>query len=314
VTSWLTPPGTKSSLLSQIIEKSPILLLFTPRNQMAGLAPYYDLLRETALEFYNCNSSTSVKSLIQHLILKRYALQQELNHLKEKCASYISSFQEYKSCKYCTQQCCQSIESNQFPLNKCSCVACLYSGEQKKISSKSNCDKIISKTIKHVKIPNYLLFHSCANIDFEYPLNYGSYHHISVNCHDQNFKDEFASDILYGSKSVGVQDDRVMKLLQIMEKKKCRHFYVAMNYSNVSFPNVSQVIASDWRSNFSGLGCRTNRTLSFVAMDAIEFHTFAEHLGFDILNHPHQTIVVILEAKQETQYHLEGEINKNSLG
>lgn len=314
VTTWLTPPGTKSSLLSQIIEKSPTLLLFTPRNQMAGLSPYYDLFRETALEFYNCNSSVSVTTLIQHLILKRYALQQELIYLKEKCASYIASVQEYKNCKNCNQQCCQFIESTQFSLNKCTCLACLYSIEQKdKKSSKSNCDKMISKVIKHMKFPSYLLFHSCSNIDFKYPLNYGSYHHMSVNCHAGNTKDEFSSDLYHTSKSMGVQDDRVVKLLQIMEKKKCRHFYVAMNYSQVNFPNVSQVMSPNWKNNFSGLGCRTNRTLAFAAMDAIEFHTFAEHLGFDILNHPHQTIVVILEAKQETQYHLEGEINKSTL-
>lgn len=47
--------------------------------------------------------------------------------------------------------------------------------------------------------------------------------------------------------------------------------------------------------SISGLSCKTNQTLSFLAMDSLLYHTFAERLGVNVLKHPKKTVLLIMD-------------------
>lgn len=63
----------------------------------------------------------------------------------------------------------------------------------------------------------------------------------------------------------------------------------------------------------SGLGCDVNKTLSFMAIDSVLYHTFAERLGIDILNYENKTAALILDHENESTYRLKGEISLDSV-
>ncbi|XP_022257420.1 thioredoxin domain-containing protein 11-like isoform X2 [Limulus polyphemus] len=83
---WVSPSQKKSRMLSEVMENFPTLVLFTPRNLVHGISPYYDLVREVVLDYYNCNSSIYVASVIQKLFQRRQQAEMDLKELREKCS------------------------------------------------------------------------------------------------------------------------------------------------------------------------------------------------------------------------------------
>lgn len=49
--------------------------------------------------------------------------------------------------------------------------------------------------------------------------------------------------------------------------------------------------------NISGLGCKTNMSLTFIAMDSLMQRDLAERLGIDISNRKDKTVAVIVNEK-----------------
>lgn len=47
----------------------------------------------------------------------------------------------------------------------------------------------------------------------------------------------------------------------------------------------------------SGLACKSNRTISFLAMDSTKYELFAERLGVDIHNVEMKTAAVLLDSE-----------------
>ncbi|XP_076324954.1 thioredoxin domain-containing protein 11-like isoform X2 [Tachypleus tridentatus] len=83
---WITPSQKKSKMLSEVMENFPTLVLFTPHNLIHGISPYYDLVREVVLDYYNCNSSIYVTSVIQKLFQRRQQAEMDLKELTKKCS------------------------------------------------------------------------------------------------------------------------------------------------------------------------------------------------------------------------------------
>ena len=74
---WITPIALKSDTLSVKLLSEPTLILFTPRSLILNISPYYDILREVAMDYYNCDNSLQIKSLIHRIILRRRAERRE---------------------------------------------------------------------------------------------------------------------------------------------------------------------------------------------------------------------------------------------
>src|SRR5699024_977404 len=61
-------------------------------------------------------------------------------------------------------------------------------------------------------------------------------------------------------------------------------------------------------ANFTGLSCRTNRTLKFFSLDSALYPAFAESLGIDVFNVPHSTVALIIDPSNENVHVLNHEI------
>ena len=66
-------------------------------------------------------------------------------------------------------------------------------------------------------------------------------------------------------------------------------------------------------SLISGLACKHNRTFTLFAMDSVNYFTFAEHLGVDLLEKENMTAAIIIDHENESTYLLNQHINLSSL-
>ena len=93
----------------------------------------------------------------------------------------------------------------------------------------------------------------------------------------------------------GVGDERSASALQeAFALEKCRRLRRARTVHQPIFPHPAYHRKSP--RQFTGLACRTNRTISLIAMDSLQFHQFAEGLGVNVLKKSDNTAVVIFNV------------------
>lgn len=96
--------------------------------------------------------------------------------------------------------------------------------------------------------------------------------------------------------SVGENDERSpSNLLKLWRRNKCREFVFAETIQPAIFEKKNENERND--HNISGLACRTNKSLTFVAMDSLLFYHFAERLGIDVTNSKDKSAVAIINEK-----------------
>ncbi|XP_054718361.1 thioredoxin domain-containing protein 11-like [Uloborus diversus] len=316
VSEWITPPGVKSKILAETIENKPTIILFTPRNILLEYSPYYSLFKEVALDYNNCKDHQLIKSLIHRLVLRRHVLQEELTKIIEKCHRNDS---EHSSdiCRrrpdLCDLTCCRTTNFKLKLTQTCLCRMCLHhfieNLEQMKLSECENTLELILKSFNVKELTN---FRNCSDVEVSFPVKFGSYRQLSIHCGTE-LPSKAINKGLSEKEISELKDDMILAMIQNNEKRLCHRLRYALNYSELNFPSFPTSDNNTWQNNFSGLGCQTNRTLTFIAMDVILYHSFAENLGIDVSNNHHQTTAVIIETTQEKQYVLEGLINKKSL-
>ncbi|UYV82873.1 TXNDC11 [Cordylochernes scorpioides] len=262
VSQWLTPPGIKSTLLAEVV-RTPTLFLFTPRHLLLPITPYYNVLRDVALEYYNCNKSSGAKSIQHRGALRKYTLQQEVSRLGDKCLRWS-----------CPNSCCQSVAPPP-SASLCTCSACLcLNGTTPEL-----CRHTLSRAMPSLHLSPLQL---CDRLPVSYPLHYAHFGHVLVTCKPGD------------SRHAPSPDDRVQRLQEREQKKPCKVLRQSMEYSEVRFPQPSSPPGSD---GLAGLRCRTNRTLQFIAMDTVQFSAFAERLGINVWRAPHHTAAAIVESQ-----------------
>ncbi|XP_035205049.1 thioredoxin domain-containing protein 11-like, partial [Stegodyphus dumicola] len=318
VTQWISPPGVKSKILSENIEKNAALILFTPRNLLLEYSPYYNLFKEVALDYFNCNKGSFVESLIHRLVLKRHVLQEEFSRIIGKCHRN-SSDNDPNVCRkrpdMCDLTCCQSINLDLNFRHACACRACLHHiVEDIEDMKLSECENTLNLILRNFNLNELGHFRNCSEIEVLYPVKFGPYKQLSFNCETESPHSGKSSKRELTEKEISeLKDDLILTMIQNTEKRLCHRLRYALNYSELNFPSFPTSDNSSWLSNFTGLGCRTNKTLAFIAMDVVLYHSFAENMGIDVTKNYHQTTAVIIEAVQESQYVLDGHINKKVL-
>ena len=64
----------------------------------------------------------------------------------------------------------------------------------------------------------------------------------------------------------------------------------------------------------SGLGCRTNKTLSFLAVDSLHHQDMASRLGVNLSSRdPPNTAAVIVDVEREAHFILDASLSKHTL-
>lgn len=86
------------------------------------------------------------------------------------------------------------------------------------------------------------------------------------------------------------------------EKEKCTLLKISEKYRPKLF-SESIVNYVDWgkrekqQNAIPGLACKTNASLTLVALDSLQFYPFAERLGLDVLKLTDKTSAVIINEK-----------------
>lgn len=91
--------------------------------------------------------------------------------------------------------------------------------------------------------------------------------------------------------------------LQLLWKKeKCKLLKISEKYQPKLF-SKSIVNYVDWgnqkeyQPDMQGIACKTNASLTLIALDSLQFYLFAERLGMDISRCVDKTTVVIINEK-----------------
>ncbi|XP_042905850.1 thioredoxin domain-containing protein 11 [Parasteatoda tepidariorum] len=319
VTQWVSPPGAKSTALSEKIEKNPTVILFTPRNLLLDHSPYYNLFKEVALDYSNCEKTGFIESLVHRMVLQRHIMQEEFSKSLKKCHKNDTKTHPNICSRrpdLCDLTCCQNANFNLKFNTSCSCRVCLHhvvkNVEEMKLSE---CENTLHLILKKFNIKELGKFKQCRDMEVSFPVKFGQYKQLSFHCEDGSKDSVKLSRKQITEKEIAeLKDDLILTMIQNNEKRLCHRLRYALNYSELNFPNFpASSDRSSWLSNFTGLGCRTNRSLTFIAMDTVLFHSFAENLGIDVSNNLHQTTAVIIESAQESQFVLNGLVNKKTL-
>lgn len=326
---WISPSGIKSNIMSEFIQKTPTLILFTPRSFLLGISPYYDLLREIILDYFNCDNSPIIRSLIHRNILRRRLLEERLSELEERCHELLDQKERIdtdnrRKFNDNIDTCChtQTVKWRSFGgarhgMNKkCLCTSCVHISLPK-CPARCNHFDCLSTASRYLDEfdPNFVNNSAvyCNQIKNSYQPKYTPYYKIVTTC-SGNLQDSHSDD-LWTNKELQTltADEKIGRMIQEFEIQHCRKLKLGMNYSDLNFPETNENRKYNLRADFTGLACRTNRTLKFMAFDSLLYPAFAESLGIDVFNVPHATIALIIDPTKETVHVLNHEIRFEEL-
>nr|CAD7410412.1 unnamed protein product [Timema poppensis] len=323
VSVWLSPPGIKSLTLSPYVEEDSVMILFTPRNLLYTVNYNYNLvhknffyviifvvilfivssqLREVGQEYYNCDDNPWLKDFVQYLGNERASAWPGVVSVLVSKDMYTdfelqcSQWREKVRREELTAPPIQVV-SNFWANGSCSgrrrCKMCSTCSDKCLVNAQD-----VSKDCKCDGGPgfdSYLHQQVCWK-QTHHGSNVGSSHPPSMKT----------------SMLTGKDDERSSEnLIEAAIEESCLRFHQAHNAHVPVFPRATYHRKTP--RNFTGLACRTNKTLSFLAMDSVQFHQFAEGLGVNVLARKDKTAVVIFNAVDESSYLLEAELSKGSL-
>lgn len=84
-------------------------------------------------------------------------------------------------------------------------------------------------------------------------------------------------------------------LLKLLRGEKCRQFLTAQRLQPAKFENKVDKEEKDF--NIRGLACKSNKSLTLIAMDSLLHYHFAEKLGVDLSKCIDKSSVVIINEK-----------------
>uniref|UniRef100_A0A6P7H3K6 Uncharacterized protein LOC114345684 n=1 Tax=Diabrotica virgifera virgifera TaxID=50390 RepID=A0A6P7H3K6_DIAVI len=218
-------------------------------------------LQEIGQEYFTCEENIVANILAVHLKLRRTANSLIYKHLKSTCNLKSRVF-------------------NQKTIFQTKTVWANASACSQK-PKPHDCDLLVDKSIQHY----------CANLKTETCLELFP-KIVDFPCKEQA---TISDDIIKTSMVTGVGDYRSPENLQkLLYRERCKQFIAAEMYHPAIF---SKNVPSEKNISIAGLSCRTNKSLSFVAMDSLLHYYFARQLGIDLNNEPDKSAVVILNDK-----------------
>ncbi|XP_069692379.1 thioredoxin domain-containing protein 11 [Periplaneta americana] len=308
ISVWVSPPGVKSLTLAPYVEDGSVLILFTPRNPLQDQNHNYNMLREIGLEYYNCDNNPWVFNIANHLANQRAELKKKYSELEAECLLWKEQ-----------RRSDQDIPPIQVVGSQWTNGSCCNGRTRKKLCS--ICERHSAELhdklddTAHLNVPR-----KCKKNDVISPsshLKYGpfteSHHEYYVCCkHDNTLSQSSETARFQTSLLTGLGDERSAASLQEASSlERCRRLRRARVIHHPIFPHPAYHRKSP--RHFTGLACSTNKTMSLIAMDSLQFHQFAEGLGIDVLARRDKTAVVIFNVLQESSYVLDTEFSKGAV-
>nr|XP_053655636.1 thioredoxin domain-containing protein 11-like isoform X3 [Cherax quadricarinatus] len=326
-TIWVDIPGTKSMALHSVLQKGPTLILFTPDNPYHTVNDPFTVLREISLDYSNCNQSSRVSNLARYLSSLRAKSRIQLRQAERVCRSYLQnqlhilhlSKQQFNSKD---ETCCGSEPSSEAGTTTGDqqskvCDVCTHP-TRTLTTPEELCTNPISweedsGLLHHVNKLMTVFSDSCRHL----MLQYSPWEHYSVCCQRNNTLAKAKSSYIphtpekkeafdVGS---GHPDDRIEKLVALAAEDQCKRLFHGSLVAPHSFVK-DQHPAPD----ITGLGCKTNKTLTFVAVDSLRHGDVAEKLGVNLTTRePQKTAAVIVDVAREAHFIMDASLSKLTL-
>ncbi|KAG4077611.1 hypothetical protein HA402_008871 [Bradysia odoriphaga] len=267
VSAWVSPPGTKAATLAPYFMRGPVVLLFTPRIHYAESNDAYAMLRQAALQYYNCPSTNEIwirEMSREYMTQQRIKYQQEHKTFLEQCRHLIKTDRT-------SLRCAQSTVSVTF-----------------------------ANIVNSSNDPGQRIFG---------PMNANE----GVISHRYSKYKVDSCDAITANRFVDVADEEMDQqssetLTKRELKRKCESF--------VDEENVNFFIETEHEEDFesiAGLSCKSNQSLSFLAMDSLVYNTFAERLGLNVLKRRSKTGLVIVDYENESTFVLKQAVNTRNV-
>ncbi|XP_021787456.1 thioredoxin domain-containing protein 11 isoform X3 [Papio anubis] len=294
---WLQPHGGKSLLLNNELKKGPALFLFIPFNPLAESHPLIDEITEVALEYNNCHGDQVVERLLQHLrrvdapMLESLALEAPaqlpdppLITASPCCNTVVlpqwhSFSRTHNVCELCVNQTAGGVKPSSVSMPQCSFF---------EMAAALDSFYLKEQTFYHVASDSI----ECSNFLTSYsPFSYYTACCRTISRGVAGFIDSEqgvfeAPTVAFSSLEKKCEVDAPSSIPHIEENR-----YL--------FPGVDMT-----STNFTGLSCRTNKTLNIYLLDSNLFWLYAERLGA-----PSSTQVkefaAIVDVKEESHYILD---------
>uniref|UniRef100_A0A2K6GBU1 Thioredoxin domain containing 11 n=1 Tax=Propithecus coquereli TaxID=379532 RepID=A0A2K6GBU1_PROCO len=294
---WLRPHGGKSLLMNNELKKGPALFLFIPFNPLAESHPLIDEITEVALEYNNCHGDQVVERLLQHLrrvdapALESLALEPPaqlpdppLITASPCCNTVVlpqwhSFSRTHNVCELCVNQTAGGIKPSSVSMPQCSffemaaALDSFYLKEQTFYHGASD----------SIECSNFLTSYS--------PFSYYTACCRTINRGVAGFIDS-EQDVF---EAPTIAFSSLQKKCEVDAPSSVPH----IEENRYLFPEVDMTGA-----NFTGLSCRTNKTLNIYLLDSNLFWLYAERLGA-----PSSTLVkefaAIVDVKEESHYILD---------
>lgn len=302
VSVWVNPPGVKSLTLSPYVERGSVLILFTPRNSLLLHNHYYDMMREIGLDYFNCDRNPWIQDLSVNIAKKRSKNLKEQENLHEFC-QFIKHSSRYSKKENLSFSSSTKNGDNSDGREKCTVDLYVAGDLFQELDMNVHCTSCTdAMKCSQDELYQYSYLNSRDQC----------FHYMTCNTWNTLQNVSSVRQNIVTSMLTNIYDERsAVALLTATAKERCQQWQWAQRVHRQSLPKSNFV--SDTPSNFHGLACRTNQSLSLLAMDALQFHQFAEGLGLDVLSFPDQTAVVIFNAELESTYVLSGPVNYDSL-
>uniref|UniRef100_U5ESM9 Putative thioredoxin-like protein n=1 Tax=Corethrella appendiculata TaxID=1370023 RepID=U5ESM9_9DIPT len=302
VSMWISPPGSvKSSSIAPYLKHGPILLFFTPRNLYSETSDAYSMLRQIGMEYYNCPNDNWVKEMAKEYIMEqRKDNLKTLNKLREDCSELFKRQTPTNSDDEFTENCIKTKPISISLVNVLNSSK-FVDGKHKTFELEKNYCDIIG--------PKYETeFYQCSSQQQE---DFGSDKTCSSGKFYRKTDDEIVKTSMLNSEFDFRSPENILKQ---HFRRKCTLLYLSELHgdnSNLFFEHSSE--ENDNLELIAGLACKTNRTISIMAIDSNLYHVFAERLGVDVLNAENKTRAVIVDHDNESTYVLNNKITINSL-
>ncbi|XP_020942259.1 thioredoxin domain-containing protein 11 isoform X1 [Sus scrofa] len=294
---WLRPHGGKSLLLQNELKKGPALFLFIPFNPLAESHPLIDEITEVALEYNNCHGDQVVERLLQHLrrvdapVFKSLAPEPPARLLDPPLGS--------------ASPCCNTVVLPQWH----------------SISRTHNvCELCVNQTAggvrpSSVSVPQCSFFDMAAALDSFYLKEQTFYHVASDSIECSNFLSFYSPFSYYsaccrtisrgGTGLIDSEQDAFESPTTAFSslEKKCEvdppSSVPHIEENRYLFPELDVTSTS-----FTGLSCRTNKTLNMYLLDSNLFWLYAERLGAPSTAQVKE-FATIVDVKEESHYILD---------
>ncbi|XP_064639804.1 thioredoxin domain-containing protein 11-like [Lineus longissimus] len=298
--TWLSPAGSKSLSLSKQINKGPTLIMYLPHSPF-HVNPLFNLFRELAIDYSNCDPTSLRGKVIinratiihREMLLKHMLTIQSCKTSNQKDTKQQERLVQLPVTVPFHQHCCISLPRPRGATERCNiCKIYFYSN-------------ICNTSKLYLNFLNNGI--NCLRMCQEIRLYYSPYDYASMCCDKQS--GQTSSD----EPNTRKPDPQILELQYRYRQRHCRRYSLAKLRGYLPAVTLTDGTVVKLAENFTGLGCRTNKSVNFYAMDTMFYKSFPERLNV-VLPDKSSPGLVLIDRKNEVQHVLEERITRENIG